>query len=38
MRLTMFNRPRVGVKPDLPSLVAGLVTLVCVVFNIPLQF
>lgn len=38
MRLTMFNRPVFGNKPDLPSLVAGLVTVLCVVFNIPLQF
>lgn len=38
MRLTMFNRPVIGGRPDLPSVVAGLTTLLCVIFNIPLQF
>lgn len=38
MRLTMFNRPAVSGSPDIPSVVAGLATLLCVIFNIPLQF
>lgn len=37
MRLTLFNRPVTNGKPDLPSVVAGLTTLLCLIFNIPLQ-
>lgn len=38
MRVKLFNRPIVDGKADLPSIAAGLMTVLCVIFNIPLQF
>lgn len=36
MRLKFFNRPVYNGRVDLPSLVMGVVTVVCALLNIPM--
>lgn len=36
MRLKLFNKPKLSGAIDLPSVLAGLITIICTVMNIPI--